>query len=122
MATSAVMVAMTERIERRGLTLLWAVAGYGLATGVFGLSRSFALTMLALAAYGADDMVSVVIRDTCISSRSVAPPRRITLAYRSCETADDPASVRPATTARIVENATAQMKPKNTSPPTACAR
>jgi hypothetical protein len=28
-ATSAVMVPMTERIERRGPTLLWAVVGYG---------------------------------------------------------------------------------------------
>src|SRR5262249_14151884 len=28
--TSAIMVPMTERIERRGITLLWAVTGYGL--------------------------------------------------------------------------------------------
>jgi hypothetical protein len=36
-----VMVPMTERIDRRGLTLLWAVAAYGVATVVFGLSRTF---------------------------------------------------------------------------------
>src|SRR5438309_4119527 len=38
---SAAMVLLTDRIERRGRTLLWAVAGYGLATVVFGASRSF---------------------------------------------------------------------------------
>src|SRR5947207_3850740 len=38
---SAVMIPMTERIERRGPVLLWAVAGYGMATVIFGLSRSF---------------------------------------------------------------------------------
>src|SRR5204862_7816869 len=34
---SAAMIPMTNRIERRGPVLLWAVAGYGLATAVFGL-------------------------------------------------------------------------------------
>jgi MFS family permease len=51
---------------RVGPTLFATVACFGLATIVFGLSRSFALTMVALAAYGAADMVSVVIRDTLI--------------------------------------------------------
>src|SRR5205807_8114936 len=41
---SAIMVPMTERIRKRGPTLLWSVAGYGIATAVFGLSRSFWLT------------------------------------------------------------------------------
>jgi MFS family permease len=51
---------------RVGPTLFAAVACFGCATIVFGLSRSFVLTMVALAAYGAADMVSVVIRDTLI--------------------------------------------------------
>jgi MFS family permease len=63
LVTSAIMVPMTERIERRGPTLLWAVAGYGLATVVFGLSRSFWLTFLCLALTGATDTVSMVIRN-----------------------------------------------------------
>ena len=62
-ATSAVMVPLTERIERRGPTLLWAVAGYGLATVVFGISRSFWLTFACLAMTGATDTVSMVIRN-----------------------------------------------------------
>ena len=61
--TSAVMVPMTERIQRRGRTLLWAVAAYGLATVVFGLSRTFWLTFVCLAATGASDTVSMVIRN-----------------------------------------------------------
>jgi MFS family permease len=63
MATSAVMVPMTDRIERRGPTLLWAVAAYGLATVVFGLSRTFWLTFACLAMTGATDTVSTIIRN-----------------------------------------------------------
>jgi MFS family permease len=60
---SAVMIPMTERIERRGPTLLWAVGGYGLATVIFGISRSFWLTFLCLAMTGATDTVSMIIRN-----------------------------------------------------------
>jgi MFS family permease len=61
--TSAVMVPLTEHIERRGPTLLWAVAGHGLATAIFGLSRTFWATFLCLALVGATDTVSMVIRN-----------------------------------------------------------
>jgi MFS family permease len=61
--SSAIMVPMVDRIERRGMTLLWAVIGYGLATVVFGLSRSFWLTFFCLAMTGATDTVSMVIRN-----------------------------------------------------------
>ncbi|HEY7285142.1 MAG TPA: MFS transporter [Vicinamibacterales bacterium] len=63
LAMSAAMVPLSERIERRGPTLLWAVSGYGLATVVFGLSRSFWLTFSCLALTGATDTVSMVIRN-----------------------------------------------------------
>jgi MFS family permease len=63
MTTSAVMVSMSERIRRRGPTLLWAVGGYGAATVVFGLSRTFWLTFVCLAMTGATDTVSMVIRN-----------------------------------------------------------
>jgi MFS family permease len=63
LVTSAAMVPLTERIERRGPVLLWTVAGYGLATVVFGLSRSFWLTFFCLAMTGATDTVSMVIRN-----------------------------------------------------------
>jgi MFS family permease len=61
--TSAMMVPLTEHIERRGPTLLWAVAGHGLATVLFGLSRSFWMTFVCLALVGATDTVSMVIRN-----------------------------------------------------------
>jgi MFS family permease len=47
---------------RQGRVFLWAVAAYGSATVVFGLSRSYALTFLALAATGLADLVSTVVR------------------------------------------------------------
>jgi MFS family permease len=52
--------------RRSGRLLLGAVAVYGLATLVFGLSTSFGLSMVALAVTGAADMVSVVIRQTLV--------------------------------------------------------
>src|SRR4029077_18063698 len=48
MATSAALVPLIDRIERRGPALLWAVGGYGVATVVFGVSRSFWLTFACL--------------------------------------------------------------------------
>lgn len=49
--------------HRIGRTLLIAVAGFGLATIVFGLSRSAWLSLIALVFIGGTDMVSMVIRD-----------------------------------------------------------
>ena len=63
MITSVALVPLMERIERRGPVLLWAVVVYGLATVVFGVSRSFALTFGCLALTGAADTVSMVIRN-----------------------------------------------------------
>ena len=63
LAMSAAMVPMTGRIDRRGLALLWAVVGFGLSTVVFGFSRSFWLTFACLAATGATDTVSMIIRN-----------------------------------------------------------
>ena len=49
---------------RQGRIFLWAVAAYGAATIVFGLSRSFWLTLAALAGVGLADAISTVIRQT----------------------------------------------------------
>jgi len=61
--TSLVMVPATERIHRRGTAIIWSVVGHGLATIVFGFSRSFWLTFACLAAVGATDTVSTVLRN-----------------------------------------------------------
>ena len=60
---SAAMVLLTSRINRRGPVLLWAVGLYGLATVIFGLSRSFWITFAALALTGVADTISMVIRN-----------------------------------------------------------
>ncbi|HEX9894644.1 MAG TPA: MFS transporter [Gemmatimonadales bacterium] len=50
--------------QRPGRVLLTVVAGFGLATIGFGVSRSFALSLMCLFLVGAFDAVSVVIRMT----------------------------------------------------------
>jgi MFS family permease len=60
---SAAMIPLTSRIDRRGPVLLWAVAGYGLATAVFGISTYFWLTFFCLAMTGAMDTISMIIRN-----------------------------------------------------------
>jgi hypothetical protein len=58
-------------ITRRAGTYLFAsIAAYGLAIALFGLSHWLALSMLALAAYGAADSISVVIRHSLVMSRT----------------------------------------------------
>ncbi|HEV2111005.1 MAG TPA: MFS transporter, partial [Gammaproteobacteria bacterium] len=52
--------------RRVGHTMFYAVAGFGLATIVFGLSTSFPLSLAALVALGALDMPSMVIRGTLV--------------------------------------------------------
>lgn len=53
-------------VRHAGAKLFAAVAVFGLATLAFGLSTSFVLSLLALVAAGAADMVSVVIRQTMV--------------------------------------------------------
>jgi MFS family permease len=52
--------------RKAGRTLLFAVAGFGVVTVVFGISKSFWLSMLMLCVLGACDNVSVVIRNTLV--------------------------------------------------------
>jgi hypothetical protein len=52
--------------RRAGPRMMVAVAIYGAATLVFGLSRNLTLSMLALMVLGAADMLSVVIRSTLV--------------------------------------------------------
>jgi len=63
--TSAALVAVPP-IRHAGRALLVAVTVYGLATIVFGLSRSFPLSIAAYMLVGIGDQVSVVMRSTVI--------------------------------------------------------
>jgi MFS family permease len=54
-------------LERRvGMVMFGSVAGFGVATLVFALSTSFALSLAALFALGALDMISMVIRGALV--------------------------------------------------------
>lgn len=61
--TGLALVPATEHIRRRGAAIVWAVVGHGLATVLFGFSRSFWLTFGCLAIVGATDTVSTVLRN-----------------------------------------------------------
>jgi MFS family permease len=53
-------------MKKAGQTLLIVVAGFGIATIIFGLSKSFYLSVFMLAVMGCLDNVSVVIRGTLL--------------------------------------------------------
>jgi MFS family permease len=53
-----------------GKTLLWAVAGFGAATIVFGVSHLFWLSLLMLLLTGAFDNISVVVRHSLVQLRT----------------------------------------------------
>jgi MFS family permease len=69
-AVMAVAVAHWPIRGRSGPTLLWSVAGFGVCTILFGISRSLTLSLLALICLGAADMVSVIIRATLVQLRT----------------------------------------------------
>jgi MFS family permease len=62
----AVGLAHRPPLRRAGRALLWAVAGFGAATVVFGLSENFFLSFAMLALTGAFDNISVVVRGTLV--------------------------------------------------------
>ncbi|MGH2632994.1 MAG: MFS transporter [Tepidiformaceae bacterium] len=53
-------------VKRPGRALMAAVLGFGLGTVVFGLSRNFALSLVAYMLIGIADQVSVVMRTTTV--------------------------------------------------------
>ena len=65
-ALMAIAIAHKPLKKHAGATMLWCVAGFGLFTVLFGVSRSFALSIIALFLVGATDMVSVIVRATLI--------------------------------------------------------
>jgi len=58
----AIVIAHRPLKGKAGPTMLWCVAGFGLSTIIFGLSRSLTLSLVSLVLVGATDMVSVIIR------------------------------------------------------------
>ena len=66
----AVTLAHLPPMKRAGIALFWSVIGFGAVTIIFGLSRSFGLSLLMLALSGAFDNISVVIRHTLVQLRT----------------------------------------------------
>jgi MFS family permease len=69
-ALTAALLAHRPLKGRAGPTLLWSVAGFGICTIIFGISRSLVLSLAALIFLGAADMVSVIIRATLVQLRT----------------------------------------------------
>jgi MFS family permease len=73
-ATMAILLAYRPLRRRAGAIMLWCVAGFGVFTIVFGISRSLTLSMAALVLVGATDMVSIVVRGTLVQ---IASPDKV---------------------------------------------
>lgn len=78
-AVGAIVMAMTiahlPPFKRAGRAMLWAVAGFGAATVLFGVSRWFALSLVAMFLIGAFDNISVVVRHTLVQVMTPNPMR-----------------------------------------------
>ena len=71
----ALALAHRPPLRRAGMAMLWAVASFGVATIVFGLSQNFWLSLVALVATGAADNISVGVRHTLVQLLTPDPMR-----------------------------------------------
>lgn len=62
----ALYIAHRPPMQKAGWTLLLSVVGFGIATIIFGLSRSLGLSIFMLMLIGAFDSISVIIRHTLV--------------------------------------------------------
>jgi len=62
----ATLLAHRPLQRHAGMTMLWSVAGFGVFTIVFGLSRNLTVSIISLLLVGASDMISVIIRGTLV--------------------------------------------------------
>jgi MFS family permease len=63
---TALGIAYFPPMRQAGKALLWCVAGFGIATIIFGLSKAFWLSLLMLFLAGGFDSVSVIIRGSIV--------------------------------------------------------
>lgn len=69
-ATVALLIAYFPLKRRAGAIMFACVFLFGIATIVFGVSKEFAVSLVALVILGASDMFSVVVRSTLIQIRT----------------------------------------------------
>jgi len=62
--SAALIISQVAAIRKQGPVFLISVVAFGLATIVFGITRTFVAAMLALVFVGAADTVSTIIRNT----------------------------------------------------------
>jgi len=62
--TVGIYLAQKSRLLKQGRLLLSGITVFGIATIVFGLSRSFVLTFIALVFVGGGDAISTILRNT----------------------------------------------------------
>jgi hypothetical protein len=67
---TAVVLAYRPLLRKAGGTMFACVAVFGVCMIVFGLSRSFLLSLFVLAISGAADMVSVFVRHTLVQLKT----------------------------------------------------
>lgn len=65
-ALMAVLLAYRPLRKKSGPIMFAAVSVFGIATVVFGFSRSVVISLIALFVVGASDMISVVVRSTLV--------------------------------------------------------
>jgi MFS family permease len=65
----ALTTGWVEHVDRRGRAVIWAVAGWGVAIALFGLSPWSSLALVALAVAGWADVISAVLRNAILQSR-----------------------------------------------------
>jgi MFS family permease len=66
----AIVLSHSGKLHHAGRILLWAVAGFGGAIIMFGLSRSLWLSFAMLLLTGAFDNISVVLRQSLVQTRT----------------------------------------------------
>lgn len=66
----ALVIASRPAFKHAGPALLWSIAGFGVATIIFGLSTWFPLSILMLMILGGLDNISVVIRHVLVQVRT----------------------------------------------------
>ena len=81
--TMAIVLAHFPKLRKPGSVLLWAVAGFGAATIVFGISRNLWLSLGALLLVGACDNISVVLRQSLVQGKTPDAVRGRVLAATS---------------------------------------
>lgn len=69
-ATVALLIARFPLRRRAGVAMFACVFLFGIATIVFGTSRSFPVSLAALFVLGGADMISVVVRSTLVQIRT----------------------------------------------------